>query len=266
MTSVVIPKLIKGFFNPKHSKKWSMGSRSRMPDHYRNRMLKLHHSEKQGTSAPVHWEREEARWRQIGPDRIVPVQNRPIPVIYPKEADEGLWGGEGMVKGYVQRRFRAPRAPKVWTPRLRKAVLYSEILDLHMSITCTVRARLLIDEAHGLDTYILKTPEEDLRSNLALKLKHKMLVALMDKTLYPDNPDKRTKIYNRYKHYLESYSRDELEWLGLTEEEALLKQEEIDVRMSRPTPLKYSLTADLLQRVGVSPQEPSQNAAEESRV
>ena len=61
-------------------------------------------SEDEGIGKPVHWEKDEAVWRFLDHDRIVPVQNRPIPVIYPKEADEGLWGGEGMIKGLIQRR------------------------------------------------------------------------------------------------------------------------------------------------------------------
>ena len=35
-------------------------------------------------------------------------------------------------------------------------MLYSEILDQYLSITCTRRARLLIDDAYGIDNYILK--------------------------------------------------------------------------------------------------------------
>ena len=48
------------------------------------------------------------------------------------------------------------RAPKVWTPDLKKAILYSEILDKYMSITVTESALMLIDEAFGLDSYILQ--------------------------------------------------------------------------------------------------------------
>ncbi len=32
------------------------------------------------------------------------VPDVPIEVMYPKEADLGLWGGEGIVKGYVKPR------------------------------------------------------------------------------------------------------------------------------------------------------------------
>lgn len=48
------------------------------------------------------------------------------------------------------------RAPKIWTPKLRAQVLYSEILDTYMSITVTLHALKLIDDVYGLDNYILR--------------------------------------------------------------------------------------------------------------
>lgn len=47
-----------------------------------------------------------------------------------------------------------------------------------------------------------QTPACDLRSELALKIKKNLLEVLADKTLYPDDPEKREEIYNRYKEYL----------------------------------------------------------------
>jgi len=32
------------------------------------------------------------------------VADVPIEVLYPKEADSGIWGGEGIIKGYVKPR------------------------------------------------------------------------------------------------------------------------------------------------------------------
>jgi large subunit ribosomal protein L28 len=40
-------------------------------------------------------------------------------------------------------------------------IVYSEILDKYFKIVVTQRALRLIDEAHGLDFYLLKTPEID---------------------------------------------------------------------------------------------------------
>lgn len=58
-----------------------------------------------GLSKPVHQDYEPGIWK-LGrqKDTLIPVQNRPIAVIYPPEAHLGLWGGEGIVKGFVQRR------------------------------------------------------------------------------------------------------------------------------------------------------------------
>ncbi|XP_067939011.1 large ribosomal subunit protein bL28m-like [Watersipora subatra] len=238
MTSVVIPKYITGFVNPRVLRRWRVGIRARLPDHYRQRMYKMEEDNQEGRATPVHYENESGIWKPGRyKDTLVPVQNRPIPVIYPAEADLGLWGGEGIVKGFVKRRETAPRAPKMWMPRLRKAVLYSEILDKHMSITVTESALLLIEDAYGLDNYILQTPEVDFHSNLALKLKAKMLETLMDKSLYPNDQAKREKIYNKYKRYV-TYSREEIEWLGLSEQEAIAKQEAIEKKQAKSRPLK----------------------------
>lgn len=72
----------------------------------------------------------------------------------PKEVDEGLWGGEGVIKGF--RKKDGPRLPRWWTPRLTKVVVYSEILDKYMNVVVTERTVCLIDEAFGFDNYILK--------------------------------------------------------------------------------------------------------------
>lgn len=44
----------------------------------------------------------------------------------------------------------------------------------------------------------------DLRSELALTIKRNILLALADKTLYPDDPVKREEVYDKYKQYLEA--------------------------------------------------------------
>jgi len=41
---------------------------------------------------------------------------------------------------------------------------------------------------------------------LALKLKRQILIALADKTLYPDDPNKRTEVYSKYEQYLSAVS------------------------------------------------------------
>lgn len=48
-----------------------------------------------------------------------------------------------------------------------------------------------------------QTPACDLKSDLALKIKRNILLALDKKQLPHKNPEKREQVYNTYKHYLE---------------------------------------------------------------
>ena len=50
--------------------------------------------------------------------------------------------------------------------------------------------------------YFFQTPACDLRSKLALKLKREILIALADKTLYPNDLTKQQEVYDTYKEYL----------------------------------------------------------------
>jgi len=67
-------------------------------------------------------------------------------------------------------------------------------------VTVTQNALNKIDEAYGLDNYILRTPIQDLKSSqLALDLRRKMLIALAKKSFYPNDKEKHQMIYNKYK-------------------------------------------------------------------
>ena len=97
--------------------------------------------------------------------RVVSVPDMPIEVQYPKEADLGLWGGEGIVKGYnikPRKYFQSGwTRPKYWFPNLKKMVLFNEILVKHFSIICTARTLSLFDQHCGLDSYISRTEVQD---------------------------------------------------------------------------------------------------------
>lgn len=84
------------------------------------------------------------------------MQTRPIVLTFPKESHYGLWGGEGIIRGFVKRHPLRRRVPRFWFPVIQKAVVYSEILDKYMEITVTRRTLLLIDQHYGLDAYILE--------------------------------------------------------------------------------------------------------------
>lgn len=189
-----------------------------LPDHY----LKAQEELKTRQPIPVHWIPNPKKYiLHPKTQRKTRVENIPIPAIYPKEADEGLWGGEGIVKGFQKRHHLQRRVPHFWIPRLIKHVLYSEILDRHMEIVVTPRTLNLIDEAFGFDNYILQTHAVDLKSKLGMTLKREMLLTLARKSMYPNDPVKREKVYKRYKKF--EISEEEAEWVGLTMKEAVIK-------------------------------------------
>lgn len=47
-----------------------------------------------------------------------------------------------------------------------------------------------------------QTSLSDLRTTLALKLRRELLFALREKNFYPDDPDKKEEIYNKYKKFI----------------------------------------------------------------
>lgn len=218
---------------------------------------------------PVHWIPDTRKYTYDKHGTRVPVQNHPIHVRYPAQCNKGLWAGEGIVVCYAKKEVKkprdifSPRIPKWYNPLVVNRVLYSEILDRWLTIPCTNRAMDLIDDAFGLDHYILKTSERDLNSKLGMDLKREMLVALAKKSLYPNDLEKREKIYNRYKQY--EIPLEEAEWVGLSISEALDKARRLEE--ARPVvPLKTILTEQFIkdyQEMLKKPSDPEKRQAEE---
>lgn len=137
----------------------------------------------------------------------LPIQNIPIPVKYPPEHNNGLWGGEGVVKGFQKRTPYKRRVPHFWVPVLKRSVVYSEVLNKYMSVVVTDRTMKLIHENYGFDHYLLKTPACDLKSLLALRLKRQILQNLSNNCpAYDAQPEKQQEVFNRYKEYLSAVS------------------------------------------------------------
>ncbi|XP_041605632.1 39S ribosomal protein L28, mitochondrial isoform X2 [Vulpes lagopus] len=125
---------------------------SRLPPHY------LRSLQEARAPAPVHHRPRGAGAGAAAGGRRERVQDVPIPVYRPPEAQLGLWGGEGWVVGYryVGDDKLTKRVKKVWKPQLLQRELYSEILDTKFAVTVTARTLDLIDAAYGFDFYILK--------------------------------------------------------------------------------------------------------------
>ncbi|XP_061734643.1 39S ribosomal protein L28, mitochondrial isoform X2 [Nerophis ophidion] len=210
--------------------KMKEGIYARLPEHY---LKSLEPKE----PTPVHWRPLGVKYR-LNPKtgQKERVQDIPIPVYYPPESQVGLWGGEGWICGYryANNDKMSNRLKKTWKPQLFKRELYSEILDHKFTITVTARTLDLIDAAFGFDFYILKTPKEDLSSKLGMDLKRAMLLRLArkDTQLYPDDPVRREKVYNKFKQF--EIPEEEAEWVGLTLEEAVEKQRQLEVKPPEP--------------------------------
>ncbi|XP_033486721.1 large ribosomal subunit protein bL28m isoform X1 [Epinephelus lanceolatus] len=222
------------------------GIYARLPQHY----LK---SLEQKEPTPVHWRPLGVQYRanpKTGQKERV--QDVPIPIYYPPESQDGLWGGEGWISGfrYANNDKLSTRLKKTWKPQLLKRELYSEILDHKFTITVTPRTLDLIDAAFGFDFYILKTSKEDLNSKLGMNLKRAMLLRLARKNteLYPSDPVKREKVYDKYKQHFE-IPEEEAEWVGLSLEEAVEKQRVLEHK--EPEPLFTACVEKLVEELNI---------------
>ncbi|XP_031847703.1 mitochondrial ribosomal protein L28 [Nomia melanderi] len=223
--------------------RWMKGIGAELPVEYK----KFWKEWKLTKPTAVHYVKQEGRYIRDEETEVVrPVQNVPLPLLYPKEHNQGIWGGEAVIQGYMKKSKYHRRFPHFWFPMLKKTILYSEVLDKYMRTVVTDRTLNLIHEHYGFDHYLLKTPACDLISELAVKLKRQILLALVDKTLYPNDPDKREEIYNKYKEYLTAYTRDEIEWYGLTYKEACLKWIKLKDEQNPVQPLKLQYRAELI--------------------
>lgn len=217
---------------------WDENAEKILPEHYKRRCLEFMNKE----PIPVHYVPSTGTF---GIHKLTKlpnkIQNVPIPALYPQEANDELWGGEGIVMGYKMDKAhlrQKNRLPKLWKPFVCKRAVYSEILDKWFEISMTMRVLDLIDECHGFDNYILKTHERDLNSLLAMKIRRKMLLALANETCYPNDKEKQERILHKYHEFI--IPAEEAEWVGLTVSEALIKAKEAKKAEpeNQPKPLK----------------------------
>ena len=120
--------------------------------------------------------------------------------------------------------------------------MHSEILDKHLSLIVTERTLELVDEHHGLDSYILRTPVQDLKSQLGLDLRRHMLLKLIRGNF--ETPELAAEMKQKYSDCI--IPEEEAEWFGLSESNAITKQKIIDAIANVKLPLKYQFTKDLI--------------------
>jgi len=192
---------------------------------YETPMPILHQKKQEGTRRPQH----PGLWSMGEDYRPVRVETIPIEVHYPPESKFGIWAGEGIIVGERFARSgneNAPKYKKMWKP--------------------TPLTLDLIDEAYGFDFFILKTCTKRLQE-FGGALKREMLIKLAkkDTELYPNDPNKQDKIYNKYKKH--SIPLEKAEWVGLTIHQAMKKQWAIEKKQGvhSPVPLLITYTNEL---------------------
>lgn len=80
----------------KKKSRFDIGIASELPTAYK----KFWHEWKVLKPVAVHYIPQEGKWKRDDlTGEILPIQNIPIPLKYPNEIHEGIWGGEAVVKG-----------------------------------------------------------------------------------------------------------------------------------------------------------------------
>ncbi|XP_058814858.1 large ribosomal subunit protein bL28m [Topomyia yanbarensis] len=214
------------------SKKFTEGLGAQLPLAYKKFWDEWKHRQ----PAAVHYVPKDGMFqREDVTGLVTPIQNIPLPLIDPPEANQGIWGGEAIVKGFQKRNPYKRRVPHFWVPVLKRSVVHSQILNEHMAVTVTDRTLDQIHDNHGFDHYLLKTPACDLRSMLAIKLKKLILVDLLAGCpKHAAQPEKQQAILDEYSCYLSQYTPEEIDWYGLTYTEAIAKiQDQLESQIDK---------------------------------
>jgi len=222
----------------------------RLPSHYQQRYWKNVLS----NAAPVHYQMPKYRF-MWDTKRLVKVELEEYPIrpLYVPEMDKGLWGGEGVVKGYKESNpfIKKKILPRHWIPRfyypdVRDQICYSEVLDKYFKIVVTPRALRLIDEAFGLDYYLLNTPEIDVNSKLGMRLKRSILMTLAKGEYYSSDEDRHEYIKQKYASFV--IPLEEAEWVGFDLNEACRKLQDMKDNTA-PIPEKYIFERELMAKL-----------------
>jgi len=205
------------------------------------------------TPSPVHFVPKPGRYqRNPVTGEVTPVQNMPVPLRKPPQMNEGIWGGEHVIQGFQKRETFRRRVPHFWVPNLKESVVHSKILDKYMSTVITDRTIELIHQHKGFDNYLLETKAYDLASLLALKLKQKILLELKNGCpSFSDRPKKQKEILDEYQHFADEYTVAEIEWYGLSVNEAIAKWDALvaEAAQAKIAPFKHAFRQNIIDQL-----------------
>lgn len=194
-------------FGTKIKTKFDYGLASKLPPAYHKFLAEYNEP-----ASPVHFVPKSGKYvRNEETGQVTPIQNVPIPLKFPNESHQGIWGGEAVIKGFRQPDIRSRRIPRYWVPVLRREVVHSAILNKYMSLQVTERTIELIHKHKGFDNYILETKASDLQSYLALSLKREMIKAIQNGLPdLADNPAQQKELLAKYQQYGEKVIKNSI--------------------------------------------------------
>jgi len=202
-----------------------MGVDGRLPDHYRD----FYQRWKIGPTELINIKKKEGIFEKDRWGNVVRVQNIKPPTFYPEEFHQGLWGGEGVIKGFWQwdkqkhRENEKVPEPHMFVPKLHETVVYSEVLNKHIWLpSATERGESLVHDAGGFDKYLLDTPVNEIYAWKLLRIKREILLALSKGDYYEDNEEKKGLIEKKFGHH--ACDLEVADWHGLSIHEAREKQ------------------------------------------
>lgn len=230
-------------------KAWEEGVKQRIPQHYKD----FYQQWSIGPQEHIHSRPATARFEKDEWGEIAPIQNPRVYVVYPDEFHNGLWGGEGVIKGLLKRpdsrhRTFIPPQAKYWWPELFEGVVYSEILNKHIEFVMTKRGARLVDECKGLDHYLLQTPVNEVYAWRLLRIKRELLLELADRESFCASRrlSGGAAIYDKYAEF--AVPHDQADWTGLTLREAVQKQVALDEleKENNTVPMKHKYRQELV--------------------
>ncbi|OAF67821.1 39S ribosomal protein L28, mitochondrial [Intoshia linei] len=210
----------------------NIGVLSRLPEFYKSRYIEKFQDDNLLLKTTIHYEppKDYFVYDQFGLPKVL---NRNPPKTYlPSIADKSLWDLERVVYFVKETKFETDRQPRFLRPNLERNYLYSEILNVWLTIVTTETAYEAIDQCYGIDGYIMKSSESKIGSMLGMMLKRRFMRKLYEK-------DCSNEILSKFNKYL--IPKNEIDWLGLTLYEAEKRQRYIELmnHTSRGIPTKY---------------------------
>ncbi|ABO95877.1 Putative mitochondrial ribosomal protein L28 [Ostreococcus lucimarinus CCE9901] len=121
---------------------------------------------------------------------LAPAVRRALARVVQGKARRGLFAGKHIKFGNNVSEDGGNKTRRRWLPNAQKKRVYSELLEEMIPMRVTAHALRCMDKAGGLDEYILRTRDQDLKSVFALELKERLKAAksAIDSATAPSAP------------------------------------------------------------------------------